>query len=372
MLFQTKLRKDQQSLDHWAIEKAKGGLLASGVGGSITGEGADLFIIDDPFKGMKEAESKLQRDRVWEWYQSVVLTRLHPGAKLIIVLTRWHRDDLAGRILADPEEAKDWKVINLAALIEDENQQKADPLNRKIGQALWPMRYAASLLEKMRKRVGSRVWQSLYQGNPQDADSAKFKRFWFENNWYEKIPERFSSFCGIDTATSMKSKADNFAFVTVLRCAKTNNLYVHDAVCGKMSVTAFAKTVCRLDSVYNYTGGHLENNNAGEAIRQRIHEIGEELKKIPMIEARQTSTDKMVRAMEWQHLVENNTLKWNMSNPGVKELVEHILAFDGNDSDIDDDVDALGFAIAAATEGLHQAFYGLTPDDSYDPLAGSQ
>lgn len=370
-LWSRKLKKDMSEIGHWGLQGYKGGLLASGVGGSITGHGADLFIIDDPFKGMKEAESELQRERVWEWYQSVVLTRLHPGAKMVIILTRWHRDDLVGRILDDAEERADWKVVNLPALIENKQQRDEDPLKREIGMALWGARYCKNLLEKLKRRVGSKVWHSLYQGNPRDPEECKFQRVWFEENMYDELPPDCFAYGGIDTASSQKEKADNMAFVTIYRDKHDQMLYVHDVVMDKYTNSAFAKIVVNKDrSIGNgsdrYAGIRLENNNGGEWVRQRIKEVAAETGSGRRVKVTtvHTSTDKMVRAMEWQHLVETGKIKWNRNNPKVRDLIQHLIDFDGK-SGILDDVDACGFAIKAASVDNKKYFYSVTPD--YDP-----
>ena len=369
-LFNLRLKKDQGAVDHWGLHGHKGGLLASGVGGSITGHGADLFIIDDPLKGLKEAESELIRERLWDWYQSVALTRLHPGAKVIVVLTRWHKQDLAGKIVSDLTELKDWKVVNLKAVVETRDDQTKDPLGRRMGEVLWSERYNAEMLGKTKRRVGSKIWNSLYQGEPQDPEETKFKREWFDSNMYDNLPQEIAAFGGIDTASSTKEKADNMAFVTVYRSKFTKTIYVHDSTMGKYTNSQFGNIVLNKDKSVNgeerYVRIRLENNNGGEWVRQRIRELAiERGTPAPRVMAVQTSTDKMVRAMKFQHLVETGVIKWNRANRGVHELITHLINFDGKGSDIDDDVDALGFAIEEATCMDKHAFYSVTPE--YDP-----
>lgn len=104
--------------------KPPGGMLAAGIGGPITGQGAHLAIIDDPVKDAEAANSKVQRDAVWDWYRYVLRTRLFPGAAIILVLTRWHEDDLAGRLLKQAEDdpqADQWVVLRLPAIAEEDD-----------------------------------------------------------------------------------------------------------------------------------------------------------------------------------------------------------------------------------------------------------
>lgn len=159
---------------------------AVGVGGSITGRRADLGIIDDPVKGHEDAESPDQREKVWRWYQSDFYTRLKPDAAIIVIMTRWHEDDLGGRLLQAAADGGDqWEVINLPAICDSVN----DPLGRPIGAALWPewLDEIALLggerigtdgakipVPGIRKNVGEYVWGSLFQQDPKPRGSSFF------------------------------------------------------------------------------------------------------------------------------------------------------------------------------------------------------
>lgn len=138
-------------------------LIAAGVGSGLTGSGGDLIIIDDPVKDMEEAESVTIRDKVYDWYTSVASTRLSPGGHIILIMTRWHHDDLAGRILNDDRDS--WRVLNLPAIGDD-------------GEALWPERFPVSDLMAKRRAMGSRVFEALYQGRPTPLEGGMFRREW--------------------------------------------------------------------------------------------------------------------------------------------------------------------------------------------------
>lgn len=138
-------------------------LIAAGVGSGLTGSGGDLIIIDDPVKDMEEADSQTMRDKVYDWYTSVASTRLSPGGHIILIMTRWHHDDLAGRILNDDRDS--WEILNLPAIDAD-------------GSALWPERFPVSDLESKRAAIGSRVFEALYQGRPTPLEGGMFKREW--------------------------------------------------------------------------------------------------------------------------------------------------------------------------------------------------
>lgn len=165
------LSEERTSVEEW--ETAGGGVFrAVGVGGGVTGQGGNLIIVDDPVKNREEAESPTYRDRVWDWYTNDLYTRLEPGGAIIIIMTRWHKDDLVGKILAS-DDAEDWTVIRLPA-----EAEPGDPLGREIGEALCPERFNKDALAKI-KRVMGRDYQALYQQTPVAREGGKFKESWF-------------------------------------------------------------------------------------------------------------------------------------------------------------------------------------------------
>lgn len=152
---------------------------SAGVGGGITGMGGQYIIIDDPIKNQEEADSETYRQRLWEWYTSTLYTRLEKDGRVLLILTRWHEDDLAGRLLAlaesDPH-ADQWTVVKFPA-VKETTENADDP--REIGEALWPEKYNLSTLNTIRASVGSRVWASLYQQEPAPTEGGIFKRHWW-------------------------------------------------------------------------------------------------------------------------------------------------------------------------------------------------
>ena len=145
----------------------KGAYVAAGVGTAVTGRGAHIALIDDPFKDREEADSERRRDLVWDWYRSTLYTRLMPGGAIVLIQTRWHEDDLAGRILE--QEAGQWEVLELPAI-------------NKVGEPLWPEWYNLEALNRIKATIGPREWSALYQQQPQPDEGTFFKREWF-NTW---------------------------------------------------------------------------------------------------------------------------------------------------------------------------------------------
>ena len=152
-IFKEELDKDKSAASSWGVNLHRGGVTSTGVGGSATGKGAHIAIIDDPFKNRDEANSKLQREKVWSWYQSTIRTRLAPGGGLIIIQTRWHDDDLVGKIIKEMEQGTGelFEGIVLPAIAEED-----DLLGREVGEALWPERYDIDELNSIKKAIGER------------------------------------------------------------------------------------------------------------------------------------------------------------------------------------------------------------------------
>ncbi|NOZ79346.1 MAG: phage terminase large subunit [Acidobacteria bacterium] len=174
------LHPKQRSVFDWRLRGRRGGLVASGVGGAITGRGALLGIIDDPFKNWQEAYSARIRDNVWTWYESTFLTRIWERGRVVIMTTRWHEDDLVGRLLkAEPDR---WVVLNYPALNEDDKGKalaelpgwRPDSLGRRPGEALAPSRFSREYLERRRDAMGPLVWAALFQQRPTTGTGGVF------------------------------------------------------------------------------------------------------------------------------------------------------------------------------------------------------
>lgn len=190
--------------DWWELEGAqgqRGAMMTAGVGGAITGKGADLLIIDDPVKNAAEAQSATARENAWRWYTSTAYTRLEPGGAVLVIQTRWHDDDLSGRILHESERADEWTVLSLPALAEtDECYPVAgcDAFTRREGEALWPARFNAERLAAIRQDVGGRDWAALYQQHPTPDGGMIFHREWFRT--YRELPALSQVVQTVDTA----------------------------------------------------------------------------------------------------------------------------------------------------------------------------
>ena len=212
-LFDTKLRQDSKAANRW--HTSDGGVyVAAGVGTATTGRGADLGLIDDPFKDREDADSQLKRDKVWNWYQSTFYTRLMPGAAIILVQTRWHENDLAGRLLEAEKNGGDhWEILDLPAIDKD-------------NQALWPEWFPLSALLRIKAAIGPREWSALYQQKPQPEEGTYFQRDWFR--WYDpnNPPKHVNKYVSTDFAVTEGD--GDWTELGVFGSAPGDDLYILD------------------------------------------------------------------------------------------------------------------------------------------------
>lgn len=179
------IASDNGSASEWQLAGKEGGLVSVGIGAGLTGRPADLMVIDDPIKDRAQADSETYRDSVWDWWTDVASTRLAPGAPVVLILTRWHDDDLAGRLLA-AEDGHLWKVLRIPAQADhDPDEGETDPLGRAPGEFMESARgRTAAQWEAIKTRVGSRTWQALYQGRPTSSEGGIVKRAWWTERHY--------------------------------------------------------------------------------------------------------------------------------------------------------------------------------------------
>jgi predicted phage terminase large subunit-like protein len=161
------LNARRQAASHWQTT-TKGEYFAAGVRGPLIGRRADLAIIDDPVKSQADAESPTIRERIWGWYRFDLTTRLKPRGRVVLIMTRWHEDDLAGRLLT--QNAAEWHVLRLPALAEED-----DPLQRPLGAALWPEWEDEAALLRRHDAIGEQAWSALYQQSPRPIIGSLFK-----------------------------------------------------------------------------------------------------------------------------------------------------------------------------------------------------
>lgn len=227
-VFNTRVADDAKSVKEWLTNRWWK-YIASWVWWAITGKGFDIWIIDDPVSNREEAESETISQNIWDWYTSTFYTRQEKDAAIIVIMTRWHEDDLSGRLLNLQEELnkKDlkwekWEIINFPAIAVD------DELFREPWEALWEEKYSTSYLEFVRSEIWIRDFEALYQQNPVPLDTWDFTKSMFRYYDYVDI-KKLEVITFIDPAVSQKQTADYTAIVTVwIDTEDRNKIYVLD------------------------------------------------------------------------------------------------------------------------------------------------
>lgn len=239
------LADDKSAAGNWKVAGHRGGLYAVGVGGSLTGQPAELLIVDDPLKGMAEADSKVEREKVITWWESIAQTRLAPGAPVIIIQTRWHEKDLVGHVLEQSrlEGGDEWRVLNLPAVA---TPGIPDALERTPGEAMVSARgRTAEDFARIRRAVGERVWAALYLGSPTPAQGGLFSTEWFDRYRAPSAPDEavLARLVSVDPAET--GKGDE-AGVVVMQVTMAGRVYVTDDRSGSMQSDEWARTAVLL------------------------------------------------------------------------------------------------------------------------------
>ncbi len=312
-----------------------GGLLAGGRGSPLTGQGLQgLFVVDDPFKDREEADSALIRDKTWDWFTEVGFTRLE-GASVIVTHTRWHEDDLIGRLAA----RGDWQIINLPAIAEHD-----DPIGRGVGEALWPTNPNLTLqhLRSIRSLIGEHSFAALYQGAPRPRGHRVFG----EPTYYD--PLRFDitgkqiMLC-VDPALTEKTTADYSVLAVIaiepephghpeLRRAWLLEIHRH-----QMTAPDFARLCLQVQRRFGMATIHVETVAGFKAIPQIMRDLSPGIS----VEDHDPTGDKFQRAQPVAQAWNEGRFLLPTTASWLKDFLREVKSFTGVGSKKDDQVDAL-------------------------------
>lgn len=270
-----KIRGYAKNVDYFETVGHQGFYKAVGVGGSLTGTPVDIAIIDDPVKDAAQAYSIAYRDYVWDWYNTVLSTRLHNHSKQLFIMTRWHEDDLAGRILkAEPDE---WTVLSIPAICEKEGDDGHS--NRKIGEPLWASHHSIEKLHKQQAR-SPREFSALYQQHPIIEGGNIVKRDWFRRISYSDFMAlRYKEVVHyyLDTAYGKQQKGkDNDPSGILAACRIKNDLYIIDAQKMYKEMPDLLRFLPQYAKAHFYDDDesilHIEPKANGESVLQMLRE----------------------------------------------------------------------------------------------------
>lgn len=326
--------------DYFDIIGHNGFYKAVGVGKGLTGTPVDIAIIDDPVKDAVEAMSPVYRERVWNWYNTVLTTRLHNDSRQIFIMTRWHEDDLAGRILkAEPQE---WTVLVIPALCETEND--GGHSERKIGDALWPEKHSLTKLLKQKER-SPRQFSALYQQRPTIEGGNIVKRDWFRTISaadFKALRYNEPVHFYLDTAYNKKKPGqDNDPSGILAACRIGNDIYLIDA----MSVYKEMPDLLRF--IPEYMNAHYANRESKLNVEPKANGISvvQMLKETTTLNVRETPTpkdDKEVRFRVVSPRIECGRV-YIVEGSWTEDFLNQVCAFPATDHD--EFVDILGYAI---------------------------
>lgn len=334
--------------DLFEVVGKRGYYRSAGVGGGITGMGFDVGLIDDPIKNAEEAYSQAYREKVFEWYTSTFYTRQGQGASIVIIMQRWHEDDLCGKLLqlqASDTAADKWEIVKLTGMREDDAPEYD---TRKPGDALWEARYPLSHLERVRSSIGSRDWSALYQQRPSPASGGIFKRAWFGRRW--KVAPECTEYLSSWDTSFVDSKASSFVVGEVWGVKGADKILL-DQVRGRMDFTATRQAFRDQAAKWPQVRRKLVENKAnGPAI------IAELRREIPGIVPVEVKGSKEARAHASTPYFEagNVVLPDASVAPWVNDYVEELVSFPNapNDDQVDATTQALDFMARRGAPGI--------------------
>lgn len=329
-LFGLDLSMENSASNNWSVGGYRGGMIATGIGGSITGEGADLMIIDDPIKNAEEANSQTIRDKIWSEWESTLSTRLHKGASVVVIMTRWHEDDLIGRLI--DRSPHNWQRIRLPAIAEDPN----DLLNREEGEPLCPqLGFDKQWAADKKVEVGSLVWSALFQQRPSPAEGNVFNRNWWK--FYDREPSRFQEIIQSWDCTFKDSKGSDYVVGQVWGRIGADK-YLIDQVRAKMDFPGTVQAIRTLTRKHPRAKAKLIEDKAnGPAVISTLK------REISGLIAVNPEGGKVVRAQAVTPDVEAGNVYLPKNAQWVHDFIEECASFPNSAND--DQVDAMTQAL---------------------------
>lgn len=342
-----RLRRGGNAKDN--IQTDRGGrLVYVGRGGALTGRGAHLLLLDDVFKDHEEARSQAVRDAAWNWFTKVAMTRRMGKRLVVVTMTRWHSDDIIGR-LTDPEnphyneiEAKKWKIIRLPAIAEGD-----DPLGRAPGEALWPERFDIEFLESQ-QRLDPLGFAALYQQRPTVADGVLFRRENFRFYDDKDLPDNLRYYCASDHAVSTGQRHDWTVLLKVGLDTK-GHIYVLDCWWQKQPTTAVVEAMLVMAQtkpplIWWAEKGHI-SKSIGPFLYRRMQDTGTyiNIREVTPIGGSRSSesTAKEQRAQSMAGMVGLGRVLFPKNRIWTERAINEMLAFPNGTHD--DFVDALAY-----------------------------
>lgn len=361
------LRPDSQNAERWKTRQG-GGYVAAGIGGGITGKGAHVLIIDDPIKDAQDADSEVIRDTAWNWFGSTAYTRLAPNSGVLVIQTRWHDDDLSGRLIAKmqeqikenapKEEIDDWEIIEYPAMAtqtewlmpdgsihkgEEEPHQEAYKL-RNSGDALHEKRFPMSRLKQIKRQLQPRHWSALYQQNPMPDEGEYFTKDMFRFAGALPPLHEMKIYAAFDLAIGEKQQND-YTVGLVGGIDYNDQMYVFDMLRFKGDSFKIVEAILDVHKKYNPEIIGIEKGQLELAIKPILKKRMRERRQFPTLAENDKAlvpiTDKLTRARPLQGRMQQGMVYFLNTQPWIETAEFELLRFPGGVHD--DIVDALAW-----------------------------
>jgi hypothetical protein len=331
-LFGVSVSSDSRAADRWNIEGHQGGMVTSGVGGAITGRGCELLVIDDPVKNAEEAGSETIRDAIYNWYQSTARTRLQPGASCVVIQTRWHQDDLAGRLIARSDAGGEhWDVLTMPAIAEQDEHWPDGSIFRKEGEVLWEDHFPAQVLASTQSSMTPYWWNALYQQSPGQHERAEWPAEYFEGDdlWFDEWPTHdhiWLKGIALDPSKGKTDRSDYSAFVMI---AVTHDGTLHvQADLARRPVDQIVQVGCDLYSTFRPDGFSVEANAWQDLLAGEFKREFERRGNMPpWINLPNNNVNKIVRIRRLGQYLSTRRMKFKANCPGTELLFKQLKEF---------------------------------------------
>lgn len=362
-VFDARLSENSQAAGRWHTS-GRGGYVAAGVGTAVTGRGAHVLLIDDPFKDRVEADSETTREKVWRWYTSTAYTRLEgdvaasvvddddiwqdfqreivtgeaepfEGA-IVLIMTRWNEDDLAGRLIAAQAKGGDqWEKLDLPALSED-------------GKALWPEKYSAERLGRIKAAIGPRDWTALYQQRPAPEEGTFFQRGWFKR--HARKPDVYNVYITSDYAVT--EGGGDYTEHAVWGLDPDNRLFMLDWWHGQTSSDVWIERLLDLIERWKPLCCFGEKGVIEKAVRPQLDRRMMERRVYCRMEWLPSIADKPTRARSFQSRAAMGLVSLPETEDGERVLSQLLTFPAGKHDDAVDVCSLMGAAIDQAHSGI--------------------
>lgn len=381
-LFDVSLSADSKAANRWHTDK-RGMYVAAGVGTATTGRGADCLLIDDPLKDREEADSELRREKVWRWYTSTAYTRLESDittseimeddwlwrdlmreiesgkaepfeGAIVLVQTRWHEDDLGGRLIEQQDHGGErWEILDLPAIREDETGEEM---------SLWPEKYPLERLRKIRSVIGTRDWSALYQQSPAPDEGIYFKREMFR--YYDELPKHLRFYGASDYAVT--ADGGDYTVHGVGGLDPDGNLYIADVWRKQTESNIWIDVFCEMIKKYKPLDWAEEQGqilkSLGPFITTRMRELKAYCKRTQFTSV----SDKATRARSFQARAAMNKVYLPRNAPWLADFLDELLSFPaGAHDDQVDFVSLLGRLTDKMVRGKDPGASGIEKQDRW-------